>query len=71
MTSKKKSEEGLRRYNLGKDAEDWEYYKAKVNILNKVERHSQPNSPYDYTVKQRDPIKSIKKFLKDQVDWIG
>lgn len=65
MTSKKKSEEGLRRYNLGKDAEDWEYYKAKANPLNKVERHARPNSPYDFTVEKRDPAKAVKKFWKD------
>jgi len=65
MVSRRKSEEGTRRYNLGKDAEDWEYYKAKMNPMNKVERHEQPNSPYDYYTEKRDPVKAVKKFLKD------
>jgi len=65
MTTKKKSEEGTRRNNLGKDAEDWEYIKKKINPLNKVERSPQHNSPYDFSLKKRDPIKTAKKFLKE------
>jgi len=62
MVSKRKREEGRERYQDGKDAEDWEYYKAKINPMNRVERHERPNSPYDFKVKRRDPAKAVKKF---------
>jgi len=64
MTSKKKSEEGTRRNNLGNDAEDWAYIKKKINPLNKVERSPKNNSPYDFSVEKRDLIKKVKKSLE-------
>ena len=47
---------------VGKDAEDNAYYKAKLNPLNKVERHNAVNDPYDYTVKPRFGKNKMTKY---------
>ena len=65
MVSKRKREEGLRRFNVGRDAEDWERVKKAMNPMNKVKNHSRPNSPYDFEVVKRDPIQTAKRFVNN------
>ena len=51
MVSKKRREEGADRYYVGTHAENNQYWKDKLDPRNEsVERHSRPNSPYDYKV---------------------
>jgi len=65
MVSKKKSEEGLRRNDMGNDAEDYEYYKKVImNPLHKVERHEHRNDPYDFSMEERGFVTETKKFMK-------
>jgi len=40
-------------HNKGKDLEDLNYYKAKLNPFNDVQRHENSSDPYDYSVKSR------------------
>ena len=64
MTSKKKSEEGTRRNNRGKDADDWVQFTKKINPLNKV-TGTIHNADHDFLLEKRDPVKAVKKFFKD------
>jgi len=48
----------------GKDNEDYAYYKAKLNPLNKVERHKAVNANYDYKVKPRFGKNKMEKITE-------
>src|SRR5574338_192086 len=39
--------------NSGKDGEEWDILKARINPINKIEKHNNPNNPYDYKVSKR------------------
>ena len=49
---------------VGKDAEDWAFYKAKMNPLNEVKRHKAVSASYDFQVKSKITKKSTTKYVE-------